>query len=79
MSRIPLPSAARLLEYLAAIAGGNAVYFLLLYRHLPRAWRHAPFRVDPGFLADLFCCAAVYAAVRLAAVLVGRQRRDPYF
>jgi hypothetical protein len=68
-----------LLEYLAAIVGGNAVYFLLLYRHLPRPFQHAPFRIDRGLLADLFCCAVLYAGIRLGLTVFRTDRRDPFF
>jgi len=63
---LPWPTPRRLLEYLAAILAGNAVYFLVLSPILPEALRHRPFREDWGLLVDFLVCAAVYGIYRLA-------------
>ena len=51
---------ARVLRALAAVLGGNAVYFLLLFPRLPEWARHEPLTVDPGLLMDLGVCVAIY-------------------
>ncbi|MFQ5695376.1 MAG: hypothetical protein ACE5HB_05255 [Terriglobia bacterium] len=49
---------------------GNAVYFLLLFPHLPEPWQHQPFAFDRGLALDFFLCLAFYGLVRLARALV---------
>jgi hypothetical protein len=51
-------------EYLAAIFGGNIVYFLL-EPSLPAALRHQRFQVDAGLALDFAFCVAVYGLIRL--------------
>ncbi len=60
-------------EYLAAILGGNIIYFLLEPR-LPAALRHRIFRVDAGLALDFVICVGVYALIRLGGRL-GRAAR----
>jgi hypothetical protein len=54
----------RWLEYLVAILIGNALYFLVLVRHLPPVLQHQPFRLDAGFALDGILCVAVYGLIR---------------
>ena len=61
---LPWPTPKRLLEYLAAILAGNAIYFLVLSPVLPEALRHRPFREDWGLLVDFVVCVAVYGVGR---------------
>ena len=62
---LPWPKPRRLLEYLAAILAGNAVYFWVLTPILPESLRHRPFREDWGLLVDFLVCVLVYGAYRL--------------
>jgi hypothetical protein len=65
----------RWIEYTAAILGGNAIYFLILYPILPTQFQHlpprpggpTPFRFDLGLLTDFICCVAVYGVIRLGS------------
>lgn len=56
--------------FLGAVLAGNAVYFLLLFPHLPEPWQHQPFAFDRGLALDFFLCLAFYGLVRLARALV---------
>ncbi|MFQ5694825.1 MAG: hypothetical protein ACE5HB_02450 [Terriglobia bacterium] len=53
-----------LLEMVAAILVGNAIFFLLLEPRLPPAWRHDPFRVDIGLGLDFLLCVGAYGLLR---------------
>ena len=55
----------RWVEYVVAVLAGNAIYFAVLFRSLPPAFRHEPMRIDAGLLLDFLCCVLVYAAIRL--------------
>jgi hypothetical protein len=54
-----------LLDALAAVLAGNAIYFLLM-PHLPRVARHALFKEDWGLLVDFAICTVIFAAVKYA-------------
>jgi hypothetical protein len=58
---------ANLLRALTAVLAGNAIYFLLLARHMPAWARHEPFTLDPGLLVDFLVCLAVYMGLRVLA------------
>ena len=51
---------ATVVEALAAILAGNALYFLVLSPRLPGAWQHRPFAIDLGWGLDFLLCAALY-------------------
>ena len=55
----------RWLECLGAILAGNAIYYYALAPHLPEAWQHQIFRIDPGLMADFLVCLGVYSLIRL--------------
>lgn len=74
-SRLPWPKPRRLLEYLAAILVGNALYFLVLSPILPENLRHRPFREDWGLLVDFLVCMLVYAVMRPVFASSGRSRK----
>ncbi len=60
----------KVLRALAAVLAGNAIYFLLLARHMPAwAW-HEPFTLDLGLLLDFLVCLAIY----LGLGALGRRR-----
>jgi len=61
--RPPRP-AARWVNLLGAVLAGNAIYFLLLYSHLPARWQHQPFVLDLGLGLDFLLCVALYLAAR---------------
>jgi len=44
---------------LAAVLGGNAVYYLS-YRHLPAAVQHQVFHFDAGLLLDTLICILLF-------------------
>jgi hypothetical protein len=48
---------------LAAVLGGNAIYFLLLAPRLPACARHRPFALDLGLFIDLVVCVGIYAGL----------------
>lgn len=50
---------------LVAIVTGNALYFLLLFPHLPPSGRHRVNAIDLGLLIDFWVCVAVYGLIRL--------------
>jgi ABC-type uncharacterized transport system permease subunit len=64
-SVIPVISARRWIEYLAAILLGNAIYYLSLSPHLPAGLRHEEFKIDLGMLLDFGVCVAAYWLIRL--------------
>ncbi len=54
-----------LLKSFIAVAVGNAIYFLLVYPHVPERWQHkASGGIDPGLLLDFAICVVLYIAVR---------------
>jgi hypothetical protein len=63
-TRLPWPTPRRLLEYLAAILVGNAIYLWVVSPNLPEELRHRPFREDWGLLVDFLVCLAVYGLMR---------------
>ena len=50
------------LRSLAAVLGGNAIYYLLL-PHLPAAMRHHIFRMDAGLLFDSLICVLLFILI----------------
>lgn len=72
MRRKPTSRAA---TALAAVVGGNGVYFLLLYPQLPASWQHQPFTLDRGLGLDFLLCLALYGLARVAASLTLRNKR----
>ncbi|HUK12697.1 MAG TPA: hypothetical protein VLW17_05285 [Thermoanaerobaculaceae bacterium] len=48
---------------LVAVLAGNAIYFALLFRHLPDWLRHRPFALDTGLLFDFVICLAIFLAL----------------
>lgn len=48
-----------------AVIGGNAIYFLLLWPHLPANARHDVYRIDLGLLIDFWICATCFGLVKL--------------
>jgi hypothetical protein len=66
----------RYLRALAAVLGGNAIYFVALEDRLPAWARHRPFHPDFGLLLDFLICVGLY-------LLLGRldraaSRRDEH-
>ena len=59
----------RWIEYLVAVLIGNAIYYLSLTPHLPPAFRHDQYNVDPGMLLDFAICVGVYWLMRLGIKL----------
>ena len=59
-------SARRLLEYVAAILLGNAIYLLSLRHHLPKALQHEIFEIDWGLAVDFLVCVGVYGLIQWA-------------
>ena len=57
----------RWVEYLAAILGGNAIYYFSLLPHLPLPLRHQSPRLDWGMAVDFLVCAGVYGLIRLGS------------
>ena len=68
----PLTGRARpaWLDLLGAVLVGNAIYFFLLFPHLPELWRHQPFVLDLGLGLDFLVCMALYGLARLFHRLV---------
>ena len=64
---------ARLLRAAAAVLAGNAIYFVVLLRHLPVWLRHRPFTLDAGLALDFLTCVAIF----LALSLVRGAKRSP--
>jgi hypothetical protein len=50
---------------LIAILIGNAIYFLLLWPHLPPVARHRVNSIDFGLLVDFWVCLVVYGVIEL--------------
>ncbi len=38
----------KLWDAVVAVLGGNALYFLVLFEHLPESWQHQPLALDRG-------------------------------
>ena len=58
----------RYVRALAAVLGGNAIYFVALENRLPAWVRHRPFHPDFGLLLDFLICVGLY-------LLLGRLDR----
>ena len=54
------------LHALAAVLGGNAVYFLLL-PHLPPSVQHMPDRIDLGLILDFLFCLILLGLIKAIA------------
>jgi len=59
-------SAANFLHALAAVVGGNALYFLL-EKHLPAPARHALFKIDLGMVVDFGICLVLFLIIKALA------------
>ena len=53
-----------LLEAVIAVIAGNAIYFLVLWPHLPERARHQVYRIDIGLLVDFWVCAACFGVIK---------------
>lgn len=62
-------TARRLLEYLAAILIGNAIFYFSITPHLPESLRHHGMKTDLGSAIDLAICAAVYGLIWIGSHL----------
>lgn len=60
------PAVRNFLHALAAVLGGNLVYFLLV-PYLPPAVRHVPSRIDPGMAVDFFLCLILFGIIKAVA------------
>jgi uncharacterized membrane protein HdeD (DUF308 family) len=49
---------------LIAVVAGNLIY-LLVFRMLPEAARHRPFKLDLGLVVDLWFCLIFYGLIEL--------------
>jgi len=58
-----------LLAAIVAVVAGNAIYFLVLWPHLPATARHQVYRLDMGLLVDFWVCLACFGVVKLIANL----------
>ncbi len=61
----------KLWDAVVAVLGGNALYFLVLFEHLPESWQHQPFALDRGLGLDFVLCLGVLLVLRW-----GRLRFD---
>jgi cytosine/uracil/thiamine/allantoin permease len=59
-------SVANFLDALAAVVGGNIVYFLL-EKHLPSAAHHALFKIDLGMVVDFCICLVFFLIIKALA------------
>ena len=57
---------------LAAVLGGNLIYFGILYPYLPPVARHRPSRLDWGLLVDFWICLALYGLLTFSV----RSRKE---
>ncbi len=62
-----------LIEAVIAVIAGNALYFLVLWPHLPQHARHQVYRLDLGLLVDFWLCAACFGVIKL--ILLFKKRR----
>lgn len=54
-----------LLAATVAVVAGNALYFLVLWPHLPPQARHEVYQLDLGLLVDFWVCAACFGVLKL--------------
>ena len=59
-------SATNFLHALAAVLGGNALYFLV-EKYLPPAARHSLFKMDLGMVVDFCMCLALFLIIKSLA------------
>jgi hypothetical protein len=59
-------STVNFLHALAAVVGGNALYFLL-EKYLPAPARHALFKVDFGMVVDFCICLVFFVVIKALA------------
>lgn len=56
-----------LVEAVIAVIAGNALYFLVLWPHLPERARHELYRIDVGLLVDFWVCLACFGVIKLVS------------
>ena len=56
---------SNLVQAVIAVLAGNAIYFLVLWPHLPASAHHAVYRLDVGLLVDFWLCAACFGLTKL--------------
>lgn len=66
-------SAANFVHALAAVVGGNVLYFLT-EKYLPERAQHVPFKTDLGTLVDFFFCLVIFGAIKTVAGKSGESR-----
>ena len=62
-----------LLEAAIGVIAGNAIYFLVLWPHLPAHARHEVYRLDLGLVVDFWLCAACFGLIKLIGRLNKRN------
>ena len=62
-----------LLEAAVAVIAGNAIYFLVLWPHLPERARHGVYRLDLGLLVDFWVCAVCFGIITVIFSFKRRQ------
>ncbi len=63
--RTRISVARSLIEAVIAVVAGNALYFLVLWPHLPERAHHDVYKLDLGLLVDFWICAACFGVVKL--------------
>lgn len=63
-----------IIRMLAAIIGGNVIYFAV-EPHLPAAAQHHTYYPDLGTLVDLWFCILLWGLLELLATIFARARR----
>ena len=62
-----------LLAAFVAVIAGNAIYFLLLWQHLPQRARHQVYRIDLGLVVDFWLCVAAFGVIKLISACKKRR------
>ena len=65
-------SAANFLHALAAVVGGNVLYFIV-EKHLPAPAHHVLFKLDLGMVVDFCICLVFFLIIK---ALAGRGEID---
>jgi len=68
-------SAGNFLHALAAVLGGNALYFLL-EKYLPAPARHTLFKIDLGVVVDFCICLVLFLIIKTLAARSEGSRVD---
>jgi len=68
-------SVANFLHALAAVVGGNALYFLL-EKHLPAPAQHALFKIDLGIAVDFCICLVFFLIIKTLAARSDQTKLD---